>query len=111
MLCGVFVSDDFYGIRQTFYGGMRYTLETLIRNFEDSTIFMFAPAQCGWADRTYDKVKSVTEALRNICGQFSIKVYDVANQMGITQMLETQNGTGGRYLGDGIHPNDAGKAL
>ncbi|MGF2106941.1 BppU family phage baseplate upper protein [Lactococcus lactis] len=105
------ISDECYSIRQTFYGGMRYTLETLTRNFENATIFMFGPSQCGWADRPYDKIKDVVKALKNICGRLSVIVYDVADEMGVTQMLETQNGIGGKYLVDGIHPNNAGKVI
>lgn len=105
------ISDECYSIRQTFYGGMRYTLETLTRNFENATIFMFGPSQCGWADRPYDKIKDVVKALKNICGRLSVIVYDVADEMGVTQMLETQNGIDGKYLVDGIHPNNAGKVI
>ena len=107
------LSDDVLGKvdRSTFYGGLRYTLESIAREWKYCTTIIFTPIQSNPTDyRTYDALAKTGDALKRMGGRYACKVVDALNEIGIIDMLEVEGGNG-EWFGDGIHPNAEGKIL
>lgn len=107
------LSDDVSGknYRSTFYGGLRYTLESLYREYPYATIFIFTPIQTNPDDyRTYDKLTTTGNALMRMGKRYSCICVDALNEIGIVDLFEKTDGSG-YFLSDGLHPNNKGKIL
>jgi len=105
------LSDDVLGAasRRTFYGGLRYTIESLYRNYQYATIFVFSPIQTNPADyRTYAALTTTRNALKRMSDRYACVFCDALNEIGIVDLFEKADGTG-YWLGDGLHPKAAGK--
>ena len=99
------------GCRSSFYGGLRYSLETLCREFPHATIFIFTPFQTNLSNhRTYERLSTVGNALIKMGKRYSCICVDSLNEIGIVDLLETSLGDG-PFLYDGLHPNPTGKRL
>lgn len=107
------IADDTLGrtYRQTFYGGLRYSLETLIRNYPYATIMVFTPVQTNPANqRTYENLIVVGNALKKMANRYSCIYVNALTDIGIVDLLEASDGSG-FFLADGLHPNSDGKKL
>lgn len=107
------LADDTLGrtYRQTFYGGLRYSLETLIRNYPYATIMVFTPVQTNPANqRTYENLTVVGNALKKMANRYSCICVNALTDIGIVDLLEASDGSG-FFLADGLHPNSDGKKL
>jgi lysophospholipase L1-like esterase len=97
--------------RKTFYGGLRFTLEYLYRNFQYATIYIFSPVQTNPADyRTYSALTTTRNALEKMAKRYACIFCDALTESGIVDLFEKADGTG-YWLGDGLHPKAAGKVL
>lgn len=104
-------SDEHYTDRQTLYGGLRWSLETLYRTFQYTTIILVTPVQTNPKNyRTYDKLTTTANAIKKMAGRYSCMVFDALNEIGVVDFFEKSDGSG-YFLGDGLHPNSKGKIL
>lgn len=104
-------SDEHYTDRQTLYGGLRWSLETLYRTFQYTTIILVTPVQTNPENyRTYDKLTTTANAIKKMAGRYSCMVFDALNEIGIVDFFEKSDGSG-YFLGDGLHPNSKGKII
>ena len=104
-------SDEHYKDRRTLYGGLRWSLETLYRNFKLATIILVTPVQTNLSNyRTYDKLTTTANAIKKMAGRYSCMVFDALNEIGVVDFFESADGSG-YFLGDGLHPNAIGKIL
>lgn len=107
------LADDTLGrsYRRTFYGGLRYSLETLCREYPFATIFVFTPIQTNPSNtRTYENLSSTGEALMKMANRYSCICVNALTEIGIVDLLEASDGSG-PFLADGLHPNANGKKL
>ena len=107
------LADDTLGrsYRQTFYGGLRYSLETLCREYPFATIFVFTPIQTNPSNtRTYENLSSTGEALMKMANRYSCICVNALTEIGIVDLLEASDGSG-NFLADGLHPNADGKKV
>lgn len=113
------LSDDEQGfaIRKTVYGGLRYTIESLVRAFPESTICIVAPCQSRYsANKEYDSgnLPKVVDAIRKMANRYSCIYIDAYHEIGICDLFEKINGdnnTSNTWYYDGLHPNGKGKIL
>ena len=104
-------SNEHYTERKTLYGGLRWSLETLYRKFEFSTIILVTPVQTNPENyRTYDKLTTTANAIKKMAGRYSCMVFDALNEIGVVDFFEKSDGSG-YFLYDGLHPNSKGKIL
>lgn len=106
------LSDDATGrtYRATTYGGLRFALETLYRNYPDATVFVIGPIQSATTNRTYDRIAARNAVMQKMADRYSAIYIDAASTIGIVDLYES-NGSSGRWLRDGLHPNENGKQL
>ena len=99
--------------RNTFYGGLRASLEMLYRSFPYATIVIFSPIQTNPTNhRTYEKLKTTRDALKKMGDRYSCVFVDALHESGIVDQYENELNDGtSRFLADGLHPNDRGKIL
>jgi hypothetical protein len=91
-------SSDF-GVN-TFYGSLRYIVETLQGEYQDAFIILCIPWQC-WPERAAS-FEPYIQPLKDIAMYFSIPVIDSFSEGGISRAFES-SGAYGRYTIDGIH--------
>ncbi|MDM8309707.1 hypothetical protein [Phocaeicola barnesiae] len=104
-------SDEHYTDRKTLYGGLRWSLETLYRTFQYTTIILVTPVQTNPENyRTYDKLTTTANAIKKMAGRYSCMVFDALNEIGVVDFFEKSDGSG-YFLSDGLHPKSAGKVL
>ena len=106
------LSDDTQGAdyRKTFYGGLRYSIESLYRSYKYATIFVVSPIQTNPSNyRTYEKLSVTRDALKRMSNRYACVFVDALTEIGIVDLFETT--TGNRFLTDGLHPNEEGKLL
>ncbi len=99
-----------------FYGALRKTCEDLITRFPTKRIAFFTPMQrtqigADYWNGTVDSTNSLglklidyVDAVKYICGLYSIPVLDLYRTAGITKQNITN------YTYDGLHPNSPGHA-
>ena len=94
--------------RKTFFGGIRYTLEYLYRNFPNTHIMILSPIQAAesMGGRTYVKSNKACEALKKMSDRYACLWADALHEIGIVNFYEPH-----KYLYDGVHPNYDGKVL
>ena len=106
------LADDSLGrsYRQTFYGGLRYILEALYREYPYATIIVFTPIQTQRVNRTYSSLTTIGNALKKMADRYSCICVNGLTDIGIVDLLEP-SGSNGTFLADGLHPNSDGKKL
>jgi hypothetical protein len=94
--------------RNTFFGGIRYTLEYLYRNFPSASVMVLSPIQAveSVGGRTYVKSNKACEALKKMSDRYACLWADALHEIGIVNFYEPH-----KYLYDGMHPNYEGKVL
>ena len=103
--------DSHFNDRKTFYGGLRWSLETLYRNLKFSTIVLATPIQTNPENyRTYEKLSITANAIKKMGARYACQVFDALNEINIVDFFENKNGTG-YFLYDGLHPNSQGKIV
>ena len=94
--------------RKTFFGGIRFTLEYLYRNFPNTRIMILSPIQAAESvgGRTYVKSNKASQAFKKISDRYACLWADALHEIGIVNLYEPH-----KYLYDGVHPNYEGKVL
>ena len=93
----------------TMANAFRKCLQYLITNYPNTQLFYSTPVQSLVGGRNYATISNVRDILVSICNRFGVVVIDTCFESGITSEIETVNGVGGRYLYDGVHPNELGR--
>lgn len=94
--------------RSKLYEAIRWAFWTLKQNYPDALIIAGTPIQRASA-HPWD-VEPMTTAIKKMANYYNIIIADAMNESGITRQFEVASGTG-RYLSDGLHPNEDGKKL
>lgn len=105
-------SNAGHALRQTTYGALRYAIEKIYREMPNTYIMVLGPIQADTArftGRTFEALKSRSEAMKAVAERISIKFIEPLTEIEIYGPAETTDDP--RYLVDGLHCNDAGKAL
>ena len=98
-------TDAAMNYKKTFYGGLRFCLEYLTRNFPNATLMFFSPIMSKVGQRTYDHQRAVGSYIKKMAERYSAVFVDACVEIGIN---DTNMST---YLYDDLHPNNAGKIL
>lgn len=85
-------------------GALRWSIDTLRIRFPNAKIYVSLPLQSTRTGKNDDNLKKI-EVLKKVCDAKSVTYFDCYNESGIT----VENST--TYLGDGLHPNEAGKVV
>lgn len=93
----------------TMAGGARWSIQTIQETYPDCRIFVCTPIQSGDVERNNLNLKKI-EILREIAQALSVQVIDCYSNSGITEKFEVADGEG-RYLRDGLHPDEKGQQL
>jgi hypothetical protein len=88
----------------TMAGALRWCIDTLRMEIPDAKIYVALPLQSA-RDGKNDGNLIKMEIIRKICDAKSVPYFDCFHESGITLENHTT------YLGDGLHPNEAGKIV
>lgn len=108
--------DD--SVKKTLGGALRANLEALKELYPDSIVIVSTPIQSAYAYlRPY--IPNTCTWIKKVAEYYSIPVIDAYSESGIMAEFEkgwdntsyTGEGTEGKYLFDGLHPNSDGYAL
>lgn len=92
----------------SFLGALQTIVETIVTNYPNAKIIFQTPLKY---NKTYApnavnlKQDDYVNAIKSLCGRFSIPVNDLYNNCGITPLIPAQNEM---FFGDGLHPNALG---
>lgn len=95
--------------RKNFASAFRYNVERIQNLYPSAQLFICTPTQVALGSRTYASVKGKRDHIIALCNRMSVTYIDTF-MCGIYSVREVNNGVG-QYLKDGVHPNDAGKAV
>lgn len=95
--------------RKVFASAFRYNVERIKKLYPTAQLFICTPTQVALGARTYKSVKEKRDHIIKLCERMSLTYIDTF-MCGIYSVNEV-NGGGGLHLNDGVHPNDAGKAV
>ncbi|WP_353158469.1 SGNH/GDSL hydrolase family protein [Myroides odoratus] len=91
--------------------GMRWFIEYLIALCPKAQIIYSTPIQANpTSSRKYSITKVKRDRALEVCNYYGIPVIDSFNESGISEKFEIASSPG-KYLSDGLHPNDMGKQL
>lgn len=90
-------------------GAMRWCIQTISEHFPDCRIFVLLPLQTANPEHN-EKTREQLNVMRRICEGLSVQIIDCYSNCGICEFYENI-GAEGRYLIDGLHPKDNGRAL
>lgn len=91
-------------------GAMRWCIQTISENFPDAKIFVMTPIQTATPAHNEKIERQISEVFTKIAGGMSVQLIDCFHGAGICEKFEVIGGEG-RYLIDGLHPKDNGRAL
>lgn len=90
-------------------GAMRWCIQTISEHFPQCRIFVLTPLQTATPEHNAKTVRQL-ELMREMCRGLSVQMIDCYSNSGICEFYENI-GAEGRYLIDGLHPKDNGRAL
>ncbi|MBQ5310788.1 MAG: SGNH/GDSL hydrolase family protein [Oscillospiraceae bacterium] len=90
-------------------GAVRWCIQRVMEEFPGCRVFVLTPLQT--ADPAHNlEIEETAGLLRKIAGAMSAQVIDCYHGCGICEKFENI-GTQGRYLRDGLHPDEEGQRL
>jgi hypothetical protein len=89
----------------TMAGALKWCVDTLRTEFPGVKIYVALPLQASKARNKNDDTRAKVEILKQVCDGLSTPYFDCFSESGITEENQA------KYLGDGLHPNEAGKVL
>lgn len=93
----------------TMAGGARWAIQTIAARFPDCRIFVCTPIQTGNPEHNAINLKKIA-ILKEICQALSVQLIDCYSNSGISEKFEVKDSKG-RYLRDGLHPDERGQQL
>lgn len=101
----------------TLSGGLRYNIERAMRLWPNAQIILVTPIQSAY-DYLRPYIPNTCEWIRAFSTYYATRLIDAYSESGITAVFEKgwgesqyTNPNNGRYLYDGLHPNDDGKRV
>lgn len=91
----------------SFSGSIRWCYEKLNGLYPDAKIMFATPIQSATSSREYAKQKAKADCIIANCERLSTPYIDAFTKSGIYSKYETE-GSAGKYLKDGLHPNKSG---
>ena len=92
---------------QTYEGAMRWSFEKLKEVYPSSEIIFCTPIQSATSNRPYSTQKQKRDRIIQVCERLSTYYIDAFTKSGIYSRYEVEGGEG-KYLTDGLHPNETG---
>lgn len=92
--------------RNNLYDAIRWAMWSLRSSFPDATFYVEIPTQR--ADKTIEYVEPMTTAIKRMAKIYNFTIIDGEAESGIVKEFENWQNEG-RYLYDGLHPNEEGK--
>lgn len=96
--------------RTTFEGAMRWITSKLRERYENAVIVFASPIQSAESIHHLENQLAKEEKMIRVCKHLSAKIIKATTGSGITGEFETAD-QNGRYLIDGLHPNQDGGYL
>lgn len=93
----------------TMAGGARWSIQTILEHYPHCRVFVCTPIQTGDPEHNALNLKKIA-ILRELCQALSVQIIDCYSNSGITEKFE-QPSERGRYLRDGLHPDQEGQCL
>lgn len=90
----------------TFTGAARWAYEKIMSVYPKALVVFCTPLQARWA-KGFESSKSKRDAIVSVCERMSVPYIDAFYDSGVYGRYEF-SGSNGKYLRDGIHPNEAG---
>lgn len=94
--------------RTNFYEALRYGYWKIKTQWPSVVVFHAIPIQR--PDRSFEVAKPLNDAIKRMAAVYNVNIIDAEAESGIVNQFEVA-GANGRYLRDGLHPNDAGKPM
>ncbi len=91
-------------------GAMRWCIQRIMEEFPDVRIFVLTPLQTAKPEHNRKTEIQIETVMKKIAGAMGAQVIDCFHNCGICEKFEMIDGEG-RYLADGLHPKDNGRAL
>lgn len=90
-------------------GGLRWAVENLMILYPNAQIIICTPIQSQPnGSRPFNVTKVKRDRVVEVANYYSLEIIDAFYDSGINEKFEIAGN--GRYLSDGLHPNDSGKA-
>ena len=93
--------------RTSFEGAMRWIASKLRAEYPYATIVFASPIQSAQAIHAMEYQLAKETKMDKVCKRLSVNLIKATSESGITGEFEVNNGNG-RYLIDGLHPNERG---
>ncbi len=90
-------------------GAMRWCLQRVMEEYPLARVFVLTPIQTAMPDHN-EKIEKQIPIMREIAGAMSAQVIDCFHNAGICEKFEVIGGMG-KYLRDGLHPDEPGQTL
>ena len=88
------------------YEAIRYNFWKLREHYPNAKMFCALPIQRA----AYEPPTALIDAITKMAKRYNFIIIDALNESGIVRDFEVSQGAG-RYLRDGLHPNESGKEL
>ncbi len=92
--------------RTNLYEALRWAMWTLRNKYTNAKFFVGMPIQRA----SNEQPVTMLDAIKNMANRYNFIIIDATNESGIIREFET-SGESGRYLYDGLHPNEDGSKL
>lgn len=92
--------------KENLHQAIRWAHWTLAENYPNATIIVGTLIQRA----SKEVFNAVREATIEMAKTYCLNIFDASTESGIVRQFEVQGGNG-RYLSDGLHPNEDGKKL
>lgn len=93
--------------RTSFDGAMRWITSKLREEYTNAAIVFASPIQSAEAIHKLEYQLAKEAKMEKVCKRLSARLIKATSESGITGEFEVNNGMG-RYLNDGLHPNELG---
>lgn len=90
-------------------GAARWCIQRIMEEYPLCRVFLLTPIQAASPEHN-KKIEKTVEVLRTISGAMGVQVIDCFHGCGICEKFENEGSTG-KYLRDGLHPDVPGQEL
>lgn len=90
-------------------GAVRWCIQRIMEEFPNARVFVLTPIQAADPRLNAENEKKI-DVIKKVAGAMGAQVIDCFHGCGICEKFEVIGGEG-RYLADGLHPHDKGRAL
>lgn len=91
-------------------GAMRWCIQSIMEAFPKARVFVLTPLQTATPEHNQKVEKQIDTVMRAVAGAMGAQVVDCYHNSGICEKFEVIGGRG-KYLRDGLHPDEEGQKL